>query len=415
MSSMRILQVAHDHPDWTQAGTEILAHDLARALDDRPGVSAKYLAASTSLQDAEAEPGSLRAHGQDLVLQTGAYDRFSMTRLDGSAWIAALGQVVDRVRPDVVHLHGLDRIGAEVLPVLRRLAPRARIVLTLHDYQLICPNEGLLLTTTENARCRGARPDRCRRCFPEQTAARHALRRAHLIALVETVDVFVAPSAFLADRFVDWGIPASRIRLVPNAVALTRAERDDGGRSRRNRFGFFGNVSRHKGALVLLLAASLLKDAGADVRVSLHGGLGWADAEFRSAFAARLAAAEPLAQHMGAYDRAEVMSLMRGVDWVVVPSVWWENAPLVIHEARAAGRPVICSGIGGMAELVEDGVTGLHTPAGDAAALAETMQLAAMDPARWDRMVRALEPASHAAFVDAHLDLYRSLRDRVAA
>ncbi|MFO1210399.1 MAG: glycosyltransferase [Amaricoccus sp.] len=412
--SMRVLQVAHDHPDWTQGGTEILAHDLARALDARPGVSARFLAASTSLQEPDAAPGTLRAHGDDLVLQTGAYDRFSMSRLDGTDWIAALGGVLDRLRPDVVHLHGLDRIGAEVLAVIRRLAPRSRIVLTLHDYQLICPNEGLLLTTTEGARCRGARPDRCRRCFPEQPAARHALRKAHLTALLQSVDLFIAPSAFLRERFLDWGVAPERIRLVPNAVALPPAP-PEAARSRRNRFGFFGNLAPHKGPLVLLAAAAILRDAGADIRVALHGGLGWADAAFRQAFAARLAAAEPLAQHLGPYDRSDVVPLMRSVDWVVVPSTWWENAPLVIHEARAAGRPVICSGIGGMAELVEDGVTGLHVPPGDVAALAETMQLAAADPAGWDRMARALAPASHAAFVDAHLGLYHGLRDRVAA
>ena len=136
---------------------------------------------------------------------------------------------------------------------------------------------------------------------------------------------------------------------------------------------------------------------------------------FRAEFDAKLRAAEPLAQHLGPYDRAEVAGLMHGVDWVVVPSIWWENAPLVIHEARAAGRPVICSGIGGMAELVQDGVTGLHVPPGDAAALAEAMELAATDPGRWDRMAGAARPASHAAFVDAHLGLYHALRDRVAA
>ena len=77
---------------------------------------------------------------------------------------------------------------------------------------------------------------------------------------------------------------------------------------------------------------------------------------------------------------------MRHADWIVVPSIWWENAPLVIHEARAAGRPVICSGIGGMAELVEDGVDGLHVPPGDAAALAETHARRATDPDLWARL-----------------------------
>lgn len=414
MSETRILQIAHDHPDWTPGGTEIVAHDLARALDARDGVACRLLVAATSLQRPGAEPGRLGAHGGDLTLRTGAYDRFSMMRLDGDAWLASLEQALRVVRPTVVHLHGLDRIGAAVLPALRRLAPEARIVLTLHDYQLICPNEGLLLTTGAGARCRGAQPDACRRCFPELAASRHALRRAHLVALLANVDAFVAPSVFLRDRFLAWGLDPARIALVPNAAATA----DDVGwpvepdRDRRDRFAFFGSVAPHKGVLTLLDAAARLGDAA---RVAIHGGLRPADDAFRAAFAEALAAARPTAEHFGPYDRADAGALMRGADWIVVPSLWWENAPLVIEEARAAGRPVICSGMGGMAEMVRHGVDGLHTPPGDAAALAETMRAAAADPALWTRLAARAAPASHAAFVDAHLELYQQLPTRMAA
>ena len=415
MSGISILQVAHDHPGWTPGGTEILAHGLARALDARTDIAARFLAAATTLQRPGAAPGSLGAHGTDFVLQTGAYDRFSMTRLDGQGWLSALDQVLATVRPDIVHLHGLDRIGAEVIPAVRRLAPSCRIVLTLHDYQLICPNEGLLLTTGEGARCRGAEPDRCRRCFPEPGAARHALRRAHLMALLANVDAFIAPSAFLRDRFVDWGLDADRITLVSNAVECTEGPADRSPRSQRNRFAFFGNIARHKGALVLLDAAARLKEMDEKIRVSLHGGLGWADEGFREDFGVRLRNAAPIAQHFGPYDRGDVVRLMRHADWIVVPSIWWENAPLVILEARAAGRPVICSGIGGMAELVEDGVDGLHVPPGDAAALAETLRDAAADPNLWARLCAAVRPSGYTDFVDAHVSLYRRLLKRVPA
>lgn len=100
---------------------------------------------------------------------------------------------------------------------------------------------------------------------------------------------------------------------------------------------------------------------------------------------------------------------MADVDWVVVPSLWWENAPLVILEAQAAGRPVIASGIGGMAEMVKDGETGLLVPPGDAAALAEALRTAAGDADLWARLAAAQPRTSHERFVDAHLDLYRSL------
>jgi len=74
------------------------------------------------------------------------------------------------------------------------------------------------------------------------------------------------------------------------------------------------------------------------------------------------------------------------VDWVVVPSVWWENSPLVIQEAFQQGRPVICSDIGGMAEKVTDGVNGLHFTAGDAMSLAEAIKRATTTPGLWDSL-----------------------------
>ncbi|MFT3972726.1 MAG: glycosyltransferase family 4 protein [Amaricoccus sp.] len=411
-SPLRILQIAHDHPEWTPGGTEIVARDLARALDATDGLSARLLVAATSLQRPDMAPGSLGAIGPDAVLRTGAYDRFQMARLDGLGWIESLGRVLRDTRPDVIHLHGLDRLGIEALPVIRRQAPRAQIVLTLHDYQLICANDGLLLTRPEATRCQGASPDACARCFPERTAAQHALRRATLLATLVHVDRFIAPSRFLRDRFVAWGLAAERIEVVPNAVALPAPVAERCPRARRNRFGFFGQIARHKGVLTLLDAARRLKDA--DLAVTLHGGLGYADAGFRAEFADRLAAADPVAQHLGGYGRGELPARLAAVDWVVVPSLWWENAPLVIEEARAAGRPVIVTGHGGLAEVVADGETGLHVPAGDAAALAETMR-GATDPALWARLAAGRGPADFAAFVDAHRALYAALTRRMAA
>ena len=415
MSALRILQIAHDHPQWTPGGSEIIARDLARALDARPGVRARLLVAATSLQRPDLAPGALGTLGDDFVIRTGAYDRFTMTRLDGTGWLDSLTRVLDAVDPDIIHLHGVDRLGAEILPALRRLAPDSRIVLTLHDYQLICPNDGLLLTTGGD-RCQGASPDSCRRCFPDQGAARHALRRAQLKAQLAVVDALVAPSRFLGERFLDWGIAAERIRLIPNAVAVSAPEAAPPGvtRPRADRFAFFGNIAPHKGVLTLLGAAARLRSSGDELRVALHGGLGWTEAGFRSAFAAALEAAHPVAAHLGSYHRSEVIGLMRTADWIVVPSVWWENAPLVIEEARRAGRPVICAGIGGMAEAVADTITGLHFPAGDAAALAETMRTAT-DPELWARLAASSRPADHGGFVETHMALYQSLLERVPA
>lgn len=412
--TLKVLQIAHDHPAHTSGGTEFLAHDLTSALDGTEGVSARFLAATTSLQRPEDAPGALGLEGRDHLLRTGRYDRFSMLRQDGLDWIASLERLLHSTRPDVVHLHGLDRIGAEILAVLRRLAPKARIVLTLHDYQLICPNDGLMLTVPEGARCSKPGPDRCRRCLPAFPAAAHLLRETHLKALLSLVDGFIAPSRFLADRFIAWGLDARRITVLPNQIPVMASPGRDP-RPRPDRFAFFGNIAPHKGVLTLLAAARL---AGDKVSIALHGGLGHAEDGFRRDFAQSLSET-PNATHHGPYERADLPGLARRADWAVLPSLWWENSPLVLLEARQAGLPVICSGIGGMAETVRHGVTGLHVPPGDPHALAEAMLAAAADARGHARMAAAQragqDSEDYRRFVDAHLRVYRNISEGVPA
>ena len=269
MSGIRILQIAHDHPDWTPGGTEIVAHDLdARARRAARGRGAGFSPRPPRCSAPAAPPARSGRMGRDFVLRTGAYDRFCMTRLDGRPGSRSLAQVLDTVRPDIVHLHGLDRIGAEVIPAVRRLAPNCRIVLTLHDYQLICANDGLLLTTGEGARCRGAQPDRCRRCFPETRAPPATPAPGASLGARSTGST---PSSRRARSCATASSPGASTptasALVPNAVAHRPVGRDaEGPRARRNRFAFFGNVARHKGALVLLDAAARLKGM-TDLRV----------------------------------------------------------------------------------------------------------------------------------------------------
>jgi glycosyltransferase involved in cell wall biosynthesis len=98
---------------------------------------------------------------------------------------------------------------------------------------------------------------------------------------------------------------------------------------------------------------------------------------------------------VGEYDHRQLPALMENVDWVVVPSIWWENSPLVIQEAFLHGRPVICSDIGGMAEKVADGVNGLHFRAGSATNLADTLRRAVGTSGLWERL-RSGVPAVYA-------------------
>ena len=176
---------------------------------------------------------------------------------------------------------------------------------------------------------------------------------------------------------------------MPNAVAASAAAREaEPSRARRDRFAFFGN---HRAAQGRPRPPRRRRPAaGARRRPAIYAARRPRHARTRPSApnsTTRLRAAAPLAQHLGPYDRAEVVGLMRQADWVVVPSIWWENAPLVIHEARAAGRPVICSGHRRHGRAAsKHGVDGLHVPPGDPAALAETLRVRGRGRGVWARL-----------------------------
>jgi glycosyltransferase involved in cell wall biosynthesis len=194
---------------------------------------------------------------------------------------------------------------------------------------------------------------------------------------------------------------------MPDAQDATPAWRREGDLV----FAFFGQISRLKGIDLLFDAAEILARRKVEgVRIEVHGDASGQPPEFREAFEARLARLPPLIEIRGRYDNARVRGLMAATDAVLVPSLWWENSPLVIQEALAARRPVICSDIGGMAEKVRDGVDGFHFRAGSAAALAALMAGLAAAPRKLRDLQDGLAvPRSLAETTRETLLLYRRL------
>jgi len=408
---MRVLMLAHNHPALQAGGTEAFALGLFRALRDRHGAEGLFLAGTTA-HLRERRPGTLlQAAGpaaDEMLVSLDHFDRFFLSQGDVYG-LASLAPLLARLDPDVVHLHHPLLWGTEGIDWLRRAAPRAAMVATLHDYFALCPREGQLLTT-DGRLCGGPSADGCRRCFPDRAPADFTLRDVGLRGAFAAFDTLVAPSAFLRDRFVLAGWDAARLRLLRNAVpAAPAAPHRDAPDGRRDRFAVFGNVNRFKGTLVALEASAILARDGVAHGLAIHGGTAWQTEDFLAQFAAGLAAA-PGARHHGPYLPADFAARIAAADWVVVPSIWWENAPLVILEAFRHRRPVICGDVGGMAEAVRDGLDGLHAPIGDAAGLAAVMRRAAETPRLWERLVAGIAPPPDLdAAAAAHLALYRDL------
>jgi glycosyltransferase involved in cell wall biosynthesis len=184
------------------------------------------------------------------------------------------------------------------------------------------------------------------------------------------------------------------------------------------RFGYFGQVTPYKGLAQLAQAFALIVEderfSTCGAELSIHGAnLHLNSQAFQGRLLASLARADGRVQLHGAYRREEVATIMQAVDWVVVPSVWWENAPLVIEEALACRRPVLCSGIGGMAEKVRHGRDGFHFRAGDHVDLARLIAAVCADPSVWQRLQSTMRPARDIDDVARqHLQLYSQTREK---
>ncbi|WP_051356871.1 glycosyltransferase family 4 protein [Azorhizobium doebereinerae] len=405
----RILVVAHNHPDLHPGGTEIFAHDLFKAYQ-KAGCEALFLGATNRLHR-EARPGtSFQTVGRakdEILLWAGHFDRFTMSQIDLYGVVPDLTALLQDFRPDVVHVHHLLLIGAEFPALVKRILPDARIIMTLHDYYSICAHDGLMARTKDGQRCLAAGPDPCHRCFPEIPADRFLLREHHLKTHLAYVDQFVAPSRFLKERYVKWGLDAAKIEVIANGRPLASpAPFRTPHEGRRSSFGYFGNINPWKGMKVLLDAARRLIGSGLDFELRVHGAALYQSEAFTAEIDQLFADTDSHVLRLGPYERHEVGPLMSAVDWVVMPSVWWENAPLVIQEAQMHRRPVITSGIGGMAEAVRDGVDGLHVLPGDAADLAGIMRRCAEDPGLWRRLSAASQPP---ASIDAVAGRYMGL------
>ncbi len=447
---MHVLHAIHDFLPRHRAGSELYALALAQAQLERHDVT---------LLCADYDPA--RAHGEvtwrvhDGVPVVEVVNNWRCATFEETYRPPLVGQrvreLLDVLAPDVVHVHNLLNLTFDLPAEAKRRG--IAVVATLHDYTLLCASGGQRVHRADEHVCVDIDVERCARCFRESafhqqaTVARMArvgggtalgraalaLRRhwpaaaaragaaarqvaglpvdaaalaARLAAarrVFEDVDLWVAPSAALAAEFRHAGLAAERLEVADYGMPALAAP------SRRPpawplRLGFVGVPVWHKGVHVLIDAVSRLP-AG-QCQLDVFGRL-----ETFPDYAAHLrerAAGLPVTFHGG--FAGTVADVLARIDVLVVPSIWPENSPLVIHEAFQAGVAVVGSRIGGIPELVTDGVNGRLVTAGSAddlarvlrelvaapatvaafAAAAPTVKSIGADAADWDRRYAAV-------------------------
>ena len=267
----------------------------------------------------------------------------------------ALDRAIRDFRPDVVHSHVVQGMGATALT--RPGHDGVAHVHTLHDYWLLCQRTSLVqrdgtACLTRCASCRavsGVRDAAIHRHPPEVViAVSQAIARIHADALP-----WVRGRVRVVHNPVTEFTGPPRRRPTPGAVT----------------FGFVGQVSRTKGVLTLVDA---MRGAGIpDARLVVGG---------RGPELEMVTATGPPVEARGWLDAAALEDLYAEIDCLVVPSEWEDPAPLVVNEARPRGIPVIGARIGGIPELVAPQCEALLFPSGDPAALADRLRRFAADP-----------------------------------
>ncbi len=274
--------------------------------------------------------------------------------------------LVRDTHPNIAHAHNVyHHLSPSVLAALKRRG--VPVVLTLHDLKLACPEAHMLTHDGICERCRGGRLHNVvvHRCIKGSRMLSgvvwlEALVNRVLRSYQKSVDCFVVPSRFYMDKLRDWGVLGDNAVHVPNFID---PDVYVPGWAPSDTFVYFGRLSKEKGVATLVRGAAR---AGVKLRVI---GTGPEEPALRALAVDLGADVEFAGYHSGEALRARV----RECRAVVLPSEWYENAPMSVLEAYALGKPVIGARIGGIPELVREGETGAVFDSGSVSALADTL------------------------------------------
>jgi glycosyltransferase involved in cell wall biosynthesis len=419
---MKIVYVSYLHPHVAPGGAQQVAFEMFQA-SLKQGHDAYFIAALEANHDqVYGKPGAPIVPVQGEERQYFYFPQhYDFLHLSVGDWrsIQFFRELVQRLKPDVIHFHHYHRVGVESIRSARLAAPDALICFTFHEMMAICMADGQMVKRGSRDLCHAASPVACNKCFPDLRPEFVTLRKSRLFAALSECDVFVFPSEFIAERYIDWGLPQEKCVVIANGQANLGIGADLTQHSRHvNRFGFFGQFIDNKGVDVILEALLILareqRVPSAGIVVEINGGnkhyasgpyldrITQQAEELRKLQTGRIAVREN-----GAYGREQLASRMAAIDWVIVPSTWWEIFGLVVSEAWMFGRPVVASGIAGLKERVTPGVTGFTFPARDSRALADLLTTLVGNEQQWQQVNRSIEaPWTEVEMLEAHLSVW---------
>jgi glycosyltransferase involved in cell wall biosynthesis len=402
---MRILLTTHAFLPDSVAGVEVYTARLATALVEL-GHTVRVVTAVHDLAEAPYTVRRLEVGRLDVVeiVNTHAEGTLEATYRN-SAIDRILHEIILDFRPDCLHAQHLLNLSSGLFAsAASRSIP---VFLTLHDYWLSCPRDGLRMRA-DGALCASVNHDTCALCLadspylppPMQRGAMRAMRLAglgrslhhfrqvwprttlrilsglrhlsparpsqlaaeldqrddHLRERVAMATAILAPTRFARDRAIEWGAPEGKVRVLPLGAITGPSQRREA--APRRRFAYLGTVAPHKGLQVLVEALMGLSNHHWSLDIIGNAGINPA----YTALLRTLARNDERIRFLGSVPPSQHERLWPSIDLLVLPSLWWENSPLAVLEALAAGIPVVASRTGGVPEIVPPGAGVLVSP-----------------------------------------------------
>ena len=432
---MKILQVIHGYPMRYNAGSEVYTQGLAQALAERHEVHVFtrqqdiFLAEYATQRETDSSEPRITLHVVNMARAADGYRHAAVDK--------AFAGLLDDIRPEVLHIGHLHHLSTSLVFEARQR--RIPVVFTLHDYWLMCPRGQFIQMYPQDPAdvwpvCDGQDDRKCAvRCYVRYFSGNEreyeadaaywtewvGRRMGHVREVCAAVDVFIAPSKYLLRRFRDdFDIPEGKLTYLDYGFHRQRME----GRRRTEDEPFtFGYIGTHIPAKGVNQLIESFGSVSGGPRLRIWGRDWGVETEGLKALVRTLPdGAGDRVEWMGEYRNEDIVpDVFNRCDAIVVPSIWAENSPLVIHEALQARVPVITADYGGMAEYVHHERNGLLFAHRDTRSLARQMQRLADDPQLASRLGRrgyvqsedgnVPDMVEHALAVE---DIYRSLIDR---
>jgi glycosyltransferase involved in cell wall biosynthesis len=377
---MKVVHVIHGYPPYYMAGSEVYTYNLTKELSKNLDVFV-----FSRIEDPYERPYNetdeingrinirrINKPQRDYTLT----DKYLDQQID-----MAFKKYIDEVQPDIVHIGHLSHLSTNIVKIIKNDC-NLPIVYTLHDFWLLCYrgqaiNHDLQL-------CSKPEEEQCFKCA-ERTFKEGLNRnsftdyRIHMKEIIDKIDIFLSPSMFLKNYFERNGVPENKI-IFSKYGFDTKIIKYNKGEYHENSnitFGFTGRIIPVKGIKTLLMAFNKIKND--QTRLIIYGDPG-KQIKYLDNFL------NENVNFKGPYKNWEINNVLKEIDVLIVPSIWYENSPLVIQEAFLAGRPVITAGIGGMAELVGHGKNGYLFQVADSDSLASVMNYVADDPTNLNKL-----------------------------